>query len=230
MGFLMASFAHEKLLARKAVVLVNISEQYSVTLARIFTEEFEKAGGEVLWQGSYRGNAVNFEDLLEEVKVLRPDVLFIPGYARDSGLLISQAVTMGIETTFLGGDGWGEPMRKYAGDALLGSYYTSHCCPDAFLNEKSGLQRLYREKLTMDSIDDLSIALTYDAIRLFVDAARRAAGPDRDSIRDALAATENFRGVTGTITFDQNGDPMGKEAYVLKFQKDRSVLVHSLIQ
>ncbi len=229
-GFVMARFASERLGAQTAVVLKNISEEYSVTLADMFTRSFEEIGGKVLWQGDYKGTAVNFENLLEQVRGFPADVLFIPGYARDSGLVVQQAVKMGIKPIFLGGDGWGENMRQYAGNAVVGAYYTTHYHPDVPFKKSKALQQLYRERLDLERVTDIRIPLTYDAVLVLVEAVRRAGGLDRESIREALALVDKFHGATGTITFDQNGDPKGKEAVILKFEKERSVFIHSMTQ
>lgn len=229
-GLVMARFAYEKLGARTAVVLKNINEEYSVTLADVFAGAFEEIGGEVFWEGAYKGKSINFEDVLDRVRDFQADVLFIPGYARDSGLLMQQAVNMGIRTTFLGGDGWGENMRQYAGNALLGAYYTTHYHPDVPFEESGALQEVYKRRFGLETVTDIRIPLTYDAVKVFVDAAGRAGSPDRESVREALASTEGFRGATGTITFDKNGDPKGKEAIILRFDEKRSVFVHSTTQ
>jgi branched-chain amino acid transport system substrate-binding protein len=229
-GLVMARFAHERLGAKTAVVLKNISEEYSVALADRFINSFEEIGGRLLWEGAYKGTAVSFEDILEEVRGVDTDVLFIPGYARDSGLLVQQAVNMGIRSVFLGGDGWGESMRQYAGEALLGGYYTTHYHPDLPFVENVELKRIYKERFGLAKIDDIRIPLTYDSVMLFMEAVRRAGCPDRGAIREALASTQNFRGATGTITFDEHGDPMGKEAVILRFEKERSAFIHSITQ
>ncbi len=229
-GLVMARFASERLGAKTAVVLKNINEGYSVTLADMFTRSFEEIGGEVLWQGVYRGTAVNFKDVLDQVRGFRTDVLFIPGYARDSGLLVRQAVKMDIRPTFLGGDGWGENMRYYGGDALVGAYYTTHYHPEVPFAQNRALQKLYQQRFDLEKVTDMRIPLTYDAVAVLVDAVRRAGAPDRESIREALAATKKFQGATGTITFDQNGDPKAKEAIILKFEKEKSVFIHSMVQ
>lgn len=227
-GRVMARFAFEQLRARTAVVLKNIHETYSLTLADMFRRSFEERGGEVVWEGSYTGKAVNFEDVLLHVRKIHADVLFIPGYARDSGLLVQQAVKMGVDTIFLGGDGWGESMRKYAGDAVLGGCYTTHYHSDLPFDRNRKLKRLYHERFGQERITDMRIPLTYDAVLLFVHAVERAGSTDRARVLKALAETRGFQGATGTIGFDEMGDPQGKEAIILRFDKEGSVLVHSV--
>ena len=227
-GRVMARFAYRELGARTAVVLKNINEAYSITLADMFRGAFEEAGGTVVWEGAYAGKAVNFEELLRRVRDREPDVLYIPGYARDSGLLIQQAVKMGVRATFLGGDGWGEKMRTYGGDAVVGAYYTTHYHPDLPFENNRVLKRLYRERFGVDRITDMRIPLTYDAVLLFADAVRRAGSVESERVLEALYRTQGFQGATGTIEFDESGDPKSKEASILRFEEGQSVLVRSV--
>jgi len=227
-GRVMARFAFEELGARTAVVFKNINEAYSITLADMFEGAFEEAGGSVAWEGAYSGKAVNFERALGRLDDFVPDVVYIPGYARDSGLLIQQAVKMGIRTTFLGGDGWGEKMRAYGGDAVVGAYYTTHYHPDLPFESNRVLKRLYRERFGVERITDIRIPLTYDAVLLFADAVRRAGSVESERVLEALYRTQGFQGATGTIEFGESGDPKRKEASILRFEERRSVLVHSV--
>ncbi len=227
-GRVMARFAYEHLGARTAVTLTNVSEDYSITLADVFVKSFEEAGGEILWEGEYKGTAVDFQAVLERTQECRPEVLFIPGYARDSGLLVQQAVNMGIETLFLGGDGWGEQMRRYAGDALTGAYYSTHYHPDVPFAENRHLKEMYKTRFGENRITDMRIPLTYDSVRLFADALRRAVRLDRESVLKALASTRSFQGAAGTIAFDSQGDPRSKEAIILRFGPHQSAFIRSV--
>ena len=119
-------------------------------------------------------------------------------------------------------------MRKYAGEALVGAYYTNHYHPDLPFAKNRELKQAYQERFGENTITDMRIPLTYDAVLLFADAVRRAGTTERERIREALAATRGFQGATGTITFDEAGDPRSKEASILRFETDRSVLVQSV--
>jgi branched-chain amino acid transport system substrate-binding protein len=227
-GRAMAQFAFRDLEGKTAAVLKNMNEEYSLTLAEYFVESFQKIGGSVLQEANYKGTAVDFTRILSETGNLSPDVLFVPGYSRDSGLIVKQAVNMGIRTIFLGGDAWGNRIQQYAGDALNGSYYSAQYHPDVPFEKNRHLQRTYREKYHMEKIRNMRIPLTYDSVLLFEDAVRRAASVSPDKIREALAATRNFRGATGTITFDKDGNPLDKEASILRYQDNSWVFVKSV--
>jgi branched-chain amino acid transport system substrate-binding protein len=156
-----------------------------------------------------------------------PEAVFIPGYSKDAGFIMKTASEMGMKLPYLGGDGWsGDMIYQYAGDAVEGSYtcsYWNRNSPDSqskgFVND---FEKIYGRILSP------SPALTYDSFMLLADAVRRANSSDRAKIRDALAATRNFKGITGEITFDRDRNPVNKAAVIMKFEKGESVFVKSI--
>ena len=216
----MAQFAFTELGARTAIVLEIINEEYSLTLAEFFVSSFQQYGGKVILKESYENDAVDFANLLKEVKRLQPDVVYVPGYARDSGLLIKQAVSMGIRTTFLGADGWAGPLiYDIGGNALEGNYYSAHWHHDVSFPQSIHMKKMYYQKYK-SKIPSINAPLSYDAVMLLADAINRAGTFDRARIRQALAETKGFQGATGTITFDEHGDPLNKPVIIIKLEKD----------
>lgn len=228
-GQVMGRFAHETLGARTAVVMKNINEEYCIALADFFTSSFTELGGRVLWQGQYLGSAVDFSTLLTELRAVNPDVVFVPGYARDAGLMIRQARQMRITTPFLGGDGWDAGISTYAGEAALeGCYYSNHWHAQMDFEANRKFISRYRKRYG-DAANIASFApLGYDATLLFVDAIERARSAAPARVRDALAATEGFKGATGVITFNEYGDPADKQASILKYENGRWVFRYSV--
>lgn len=216
-GRIAARFAVKELKAKTAAALVNINEEYSLTLSRYFSEYFRKAGGTVLWEGNYKGDAVDFSALLAQVKRHAPDVVILPGYGRDSGLIIKQARRMGIGSVFIGGDGWTERIADYAGDGLEGSYYCTNWHPAVPYTRSAHLIDEY-EKTYGQPIRNTAVPLTYDAVMVLADAIERAGSDDPRAVRDALSATENFMAATGIITMDETGDPVGKDVAFLRYE------------
>ena len=226
-GKVMAKFAYSDIGARTSIVMGNLNEEYSLTLMEYFENFFKHLGGKVLYCGNYKGKAVDFKNILRKAKKFNPDVFFIPGYSRDSGLLVRQAVKMGVKTTFLGCDGWDGPTYKYAGSALNGSYFSTHWHPKVRFAKSQHLQKMYRKKYGMKQIH-VTVPLTYDAVMLLADAIGRAGCLEKEKIRNAIAETKNFQGSTGTITFDQNGDPKNKEVSIIKCEKGKFVFLKSV--
>ena len=225
-GMAMARFAYHDLEATKAVVLKNVDEDYCLMLAEFFTKAFKEQGGNILWEGYYRGKAVDFAILLKKVKALQPDVVYVPGYERDSGLLIRQGVSMGIKTTFLGGDGW-DGIYQYGKEAVEGGFYSAHWHPEVPSEKSIHLHKIYKQRYGKRINSDFT-ALGYDATTLLVDAVKRAGAWDRAKIRVALSGTTDFEGVTGVISIDENGDPRDKEVVILKMEKGKPVYFKTL--
>ena len=225
-GKAMARFAYHELKVKKAVVLKIIDEDYSLVLAEFFANAFKKMGGHILWEGYYRGKAVDFAILLNKVKDLQPDVVYVPGYDRDSGLLIKQAVSMGIKATFLGGDGW-DGICQYGKEAVEGGFYSAHWHPEVPSEKSNHLHKLYKQRYGKKVNSDFT-ALGYDATMLLADAVKRAGAWDRAKIREALSGTTDFNGVTGVISIEENGDPRDKKVVILKIEKGRPVYFKTL--
>jgi branched-chain amino acid transport system substrate-binding protein len=106
-GEVMAQFAYRDLKARTAIILTNVNSDFSIGLAEFFEKSFIQSGGKVLWEGEYKEKAIDFSTTLKKVRLLQPNVVFVPGYIQDSALIIKQAKKMEIRSIFIGGDGWG---------------------------------------------------------------------------------------------------------------------------
>lgn len=220
-GRVMANFALKDLDAKKSVVLTNSGNVYSTTLAQIFSEYYRQLGGKILWEGLYGGEATDFSSILENVKTLQPDAVFVPGYSRDAGLIIKQARKMGITSIFLGSDTW-QDVGKYAGEAVNGSYLTETWHADAAPDKFRKLEKLYKEKYG-ESVEPL----IFDSFAVLFDAVDRAKSLDPAKIRETLASTKNFKGASGNFSFDKNGDLI-KSMVILKFEKGATVFVKSV--
>jgi branched-chain amino acid transport system substrate-binding protein len=225
-GQAMAKFAYRDLKARRAAVFRNIDETYSLMLADFFADSFRGLGGTVITDVAYRGKAVDFSDILNPVKKLQFDVIYVPGYTRDSGLLIKQAVSMGIGATFLGGDAWDE-IGPFAGKALDGSYQSAPWHPQVPFAPSRHLKTIYQRKFGRE-IQNVSAPLAYDAVMLLADAVRRAGSLQGAQIRAALSATTGFAGATGLFDFNGQGDPAGKQVIILRWQEGRAEYVQSI--
>jgi branched-chain amino acid transport system substrate-binding protein len=219
-GKLMADFAYHSTQYRRAAVLTNISETYCRILARYFTVNFEANGGKVVYEAGYKGLANDYQDILAPITSLKPDVVFVPGYSQDSGLIIKQARKLGIDAVFMGGDAWETVVAEYAGSALKGSYYSTFWHPKVTYPRNRKFVDRYRSVYGTGQISAYA-PLAYDAVWLLADAIRRSKSLNPKKIRQALAATQNFQGATGRFSFNADGDPVSKGASILMFKEDR---------
>ncbi len=215
---IMSNFAVQDLRAKKAVILTNTGNKYSLALAQLFRQHFQQQGGQILWEGKYGDQTTDFKDLLGNVKTLQPDTVYIAGASRDAGFIIKQARGMGISISFLGSDTW-DDVNKYGGEAVNGSYYSEAWHPDGATETLKALAKRYEKKYAKQPEP-----LVYDAMALLFDSVHRANSLELARIRDAIASTKDFEGATGNITLDENGDPL-KSMVILKFVKETPVFV-----
>lgn len=221
-GKLMADFANKSKRYERAAVLTNISESYSKVLARFFSVNFELNGGDVIFEGGYKSSATDYKDILLPLKALNPQVIFVPGYSQDSGLIVKQARNMGIDAIFMGGDAWETSIADYAGSALNGSYFSTFWHPNAPHQRNRQFMNLFKASHGQVEISAY-VPLAYDAVWLLADAMQRSNSLDPKKIRAALAATHDYQGATGRFSFNASGDPINKGASILKYENDRWV-------
>lgn len=222
-GYVMAHFAHTNLKAKTAAVFTDSANDYSKGLAQFFTAEFKKEGGTIVDNESYAEGDKGFQSQLTKIKAANPDVIFVPGYYTEVGAIAVQARQAGITQVLLGGDGWDSPKLYDIGkDAIQGCYFSDHYSPQSKDPRVVAFVANYQKKY--GEVPDAMAALSYDAAHILADAITRAGSTDRAKIRDAIAATKNYPGVTGNITMDANRNAV-KPAVILKVVGDHAVYV-----
>lgn len=204
-GVVMAKFAAETLGKKRVLIITDSSSDYSKGLASVFKKKFEELGGEVV-RGTYTyvQKDTDFRSLLRKVKRQKPDVIWLPGYYTEVGLMLNQAKQMGMDLPFLGGDGWDSPtLQALAGaEGIKGNYISSHFSPD---DEDPIVKNFVKEyKDTYGQRPGAMAALGYDGVLVMADALKRAKTLTHVAIRDALNSTKGLVGVTGTITIDSD--------------------------
>jgi branched-chain amino acid transport system substrate-binding protein len=225
-GYVMAKFARENLRFTKVAVLRDLGAAYSQGLADVFERKFTEMGGKIVAQETYTKGSTDFRSQLTAVKRAQPDGIYIPGYYNDIGLIARQARELGITAKLMGGDGWdSEKLFELGGAAVEGSYFSNHYSPD---DPNPRIQKFIADyKAAFGGVPDSLAALGYDAAMVAVDAMKRAPSLDRAAVRDAIAATKNFPGVTGTITLDDKRNAT-KPAVVLEVGKGKTKYVATI--
>jgi branched-chain amino acid transport system substrate-binding protein len=225
-GQMMARFALDRLRAKQAIVITDVKQDYSVGLTDAIRLYFSQNGAKPLSTLSYSSGDTDFRTQLTAVRMAHPEVVFLPGYYTEAALILLQARQLGIKCPFVGGEGWDSPtLVQVAGKAADGNYYTDHFSaadPDPKVQK---FVQTYRAKYA--TLPDALAALWYDGARLLAHAVQRAGSADPEKVRDALAATRDFDGVTGRISIDDNRNA-SKPGVILEIVNGEPKLVQQI--
>ncbi len=226
-GGVLAKLARDRLKFSRVALLVAKSSAYSDGLAREFKKQFAAAGGEALGPWFYNEGEKDFRAALTAIRAARPDAILVPSYYAEAALICQQARDLGLNIPLLGGDGWEAPeLLAIGGKAVEGTYYVSHFAPDRRSPEVQEFVEKYRAKHGGE-MPNGGAALAYDTTLMLAAAIQRAGSTEGPSIRDALATTLNFDGITGLTTFDRDRN-VAKAAVVLTIRNGRPEFFQSI--
>lgn len=204
----MANFALKDLSKKKAVVIMDSSSDYGKGLAENFIKTFTAGGGTIVAKEAYVQGDTDFNAILTKIKGKDFDVVFIPGYYNEAGLIIKQARAQGITAPVLGADGFDSPtLLELAGASALNDvYYSNHY---SSLDQDPKVQQFIKDfKAKYNKEPDAFNALGYDLANFVADGIKRAGKADGAALKDALASTKDFQGVTGSFSVDENHNPV----------------------
>jgi branched-chain amino acid transport system substrate-binding protein len=225
-GTVMANFARKTLKLNSVAVLSDVKSDYSLGLAKFFKQGFVAGGGKIIAEENYGGGDKDFSAQLTAIKAANPDGIFLPGYYTEVGLIALQAKQLGINCPIFGGDGWeSSSLVPIGGAALEGDYFSTHYSPQSTSPAVQNFVKEYKAKY--NETPDAMAALGYDSAMILADAIKRAGSTDGAKIRDALAATKNFPGVTGNITMDA-GRNASKPAVILEIKNGQFNYVETI--
>jgi branched-chain amino acid transport system substrate-binding protein len=212
-GTVMARFARETLKLERVAILRDVGNDSSVGLADSFAAKLRELGGTVVADESYKAGDQDVKAQLTSLAAKDPQAIYVPGYYTDVALIARQARELGLAQPLLGGNGWdSSKLYEIGGGALDGSYFSNHYSPDDPDPRVQDFVTRYKE--VWGEVPDGLAAMGYDAARVAMDAMVRAGEPTGVAIRDALAQTKAFPGVTGVITLDAEHNAV-KAAVVL---------------
>jgi branched-chain amino acid transport system substrate-binding protein len=214
-GPVVANFVTNELKAKKAAVLYDIASDYPKGLAEVFKQAFEKIHGKgsVVAFETFTTKDVDFSAQLMKIITSGADVLFVPQYYNEVPLIVQQAKGLGWKKPIVGSDSWGSgDLMGLCGDACKGYYFSTHYAAAG----AKGATKEFIDKYTAaygKTPDDVA-ALTWDSINLMLQAIKdtgKLTGDlkkDRVAIKDALGKIKEFPGITGSMTFTPEGDPI----------------------
>jgi len=203
-GKVLATFADQTLKVKNVALLVDVATPYSVGLASNFKETFEKLGGKIIIEQKFSSGDKDFKAQLTAIKAVNPEAIFAPCYYTEAGLIARQARELGITVPVFGGDGWEAPeLLEIGGKAMEGTYYSTHYSAEDQSPKVQEFVKKYRADYNGETPDAMA-ALGYDSAMVLADAIKRAGTTEEPKLRDAIAATKEFEGVTGKTTLDEH--------------------------
>ncbi|HMM27240.1 MAG TPA: ABC transporter substrate-binding protein [Aggregatilineaceae bacterium] len=206
-GPVVAGFVQSEFGAQTAAVLYDVASDYPKGLAENFRDAAIANGMEVVAFESFTTGDTDFSSQLTNIIAENPDVIFTPQYYNEVPLIVQQARELGYEGPIVGSDSWGTAdLLQLCGDACEGLFFSTHYAPDIATEVGQTFIQAYEELYGYKPSD--VAALTYDAFKLLFTAIENANSLERADVRDALARIELFEGVTGLMSFDEQGDPI----------------------
>jgi branched-chain amino acid transport system substrate-binding protein len=212
-----ANFAVKKLKAKRAAIVLDGKNDYAVVLAGFFAEYFKKLSGEIVSQQIYEATDKDISQQMATINSVKPDVIFAPGFYTTAGLVVREFKRQSSKATLIGSDGWDSPsLLEDSNGVFEGVYFAGHF----WIGSKDAVVQKFVSDYTKryGVAPDALAATSYDAARMLFAAMQSARSTEPTAIRDALAKTSKFHGVTGQITLDANRNA-NAPVYLLRIEK-----------
>jgi branched-chain amino acid transport system substrate-binding protein len=213
-GTVGGKFSAETLKAKKAAVLYDVANDYSIGLYENFKKAFLASGGIMAAEESYTTNDMDFNAQITKIKNANPDVVYLPDYYATVALIAKQLRAQGVNAAIVGADGWGGIVDN-AGDEILNGFYSDHYAADSTDPKVVSFVNSYKNKYNSTPVS--FAALGYDSMYIIKDAIVNAGSTDASAVRDAVEKT-NGAYVTGQLTFDAKRNPV-KSAVMMEIVK-----------
>ena len=200
-----AEYAYNTLNYKTVYLLTDQGMEYTKLLSKYFKERYTELGGQAILEDSYQTGDKDFSAQITRLKgnSTQPDFLYIAAGPDDIGTIVKQFRDSGIDKAIMGGDGYDTPLLvQIPGKGATNVYFTTHSLMDPNLGTdpiKKFISAYTAEY--GNPPENAFAALGYDTMKLIADAISRAKSTDSKAIRDALAATKDFPGITGKLTY-----------------------------
>ncbi len=219
-----AEFVLNKLGGKTVYLLRDNSTEYTTLLAKYFEEAYGHGGGQIVLRDDYKAGDKSFTAQITKLKALpvKPDVLYVSAQPDDIGIVVKQMRQAGLTQPIVGGDGYDTPLLlSVGGKAANNVYFSTH----AYMAEDStpAIVTFYHAyKAAYNTAPENAFAaLGYDTVGLIADAITRAGSVDPAKIRDALAATQGYKGITGSISYAPGSRVPQKTVSIIGVKNDR---------
>ncbi|TMB73644.1 MAG: branched-chain amino acid ABC transporter substrate-binding protein [Deltaproteobacteria bacterium] len=207
----------------KSVYVIHDKTLYGQGVADNFRQEAIKLGLKVLGYDGTEERA-NFAPMIIPMRARNPDLVYFGGIYYQGGLLLKQMREKGVKAAFMGPDGLdSSEMVKITGAQVIGSYYTTVAGPPDAYPETAAFAKKFKQRFGKE-VESFGM-YGYDAAQVGLKAIEQAIQanggkkPSRAEVSAAVRNLKNFKGVTGSITFDNKGDPVKAKYFVLQFDK-----------
>ena len=226
-GAAAATYAHDSLGAKKAAVLMDMTNDYAVGLSNFFTRSFKKLGGEVVANLKYSSGDQDFTAQLTELIAKNPDVVFMPAYFAEGAIIMKQARELGAKFRLMGGDAMDNPDTvKLGGKAVEGFLHTTFPYDPTMANMSEEAKRFTEawKKAYPDKDTNVNGALGYNCYFLILDAIKRAGKAEPEAIAKALAETVELPTALGKLSINETHDaemPVG----IIEYKDGKRVYV-----
>ncbi|HML36038.1 MAG TPA: ABC transporter substrate-binding protein [Bacillota bacterium] len=213
-GVALAKYAVQEMGTSTAAIFKDADDDYAAAVSQTFSDKMVQLTGDenaIVKVVEYKSSKTDFKDQLQKVKDSGAVAVLLASKTKDAIRIMTQAKELGLDLVFLGTDSWeNADFLKEGGAAVNGAVFSTYFDPEAAITDNTQvLLKAYREKYGVDAEPPSEVALGFDAYLLAVNAISTAGtAVDGEAVRDRLAATKNFPGASGNITFDKNGDPI----------------------
>ncbi len=209
---------------KKVAVITSQNNDYSVGMTEVFKKAIEGKDIEIVADEKVNDGDKDFSGQITNIKSKNPDVIFYSGYYTEGALIMKEARKQGLDVNMFGGDGLYSPtLIELGGDAVEGSMVYVGFSPEQPTPETAAFIENFKAKYD-DKTPGLFEAQGYDAVMILAEAMKRAGSTDPKVFRDEVANTKDFKGVSGTITFQENQEPIKSPVYLLEVKDGKYTL------
>ncbi len=210
---------------KNVALITSKNNDYSVALSKIFSDAIKANGGNIAIEEFIQDKDTDFSGQITKIKSANPDVIVFSGYYTEGALIMKKAREVGIKAIMVGGDGLqGDDLMKIGGDAVEGSISYAGFSPEQPTANTEKFINAFKAKYA-NELPDLFSAQGYDALMLIAKSIKDANSADPEKFKDTLAATKNYDGVSGTITFQASREPIKSPVYLLEVKGGKFALL-----
>lgn len=219
-AYAIADYATNELGAKTSWALVDQAYDFTTALNKFFQERFEENGGEIVLEDTYQSGDTDYSAQISRLRALpeQPDVLFVSAIPNEAGIITQQIRDAGLTQPIISGDGYDTPLvAEVAGENADDVFFSTHVSLASDAEEVTSFVDAYEAEYGNEP-ENAFAALGYDTMNLIADAIERAGEATPEAIRDALAETQDFAAVTGTITYEGESRKPTKTVTIIEVQ------------